>query len=244
MEMIRELILTRLVQEIVNDTNAEQLFDAIFIEETGIDSKNVIEILQNCLLSLKGELSVDDYEYASEYLAALPSNNQEMDYILLKISGALSAGVEDKDLATITSKTFWSLYAIACKKSISMPKVVFENPEAYYSQVSTDTRQQQKAHQICLNAFGMDACRFDVKTMPGLKVFLHPIHSKNKKIRTKKKNLHRVLKTTKKIMQAHKIAHRNDSYHYFMGKSHIVPEEFTRSIVKSFLSEGRGMIND
>lgn len=244
MEMIRDSILTRLVQEIVNDTYADQLFNAIFTVETGIDSKIVIELLQKCLLLLKEELSADDYEYAGEYLAALPSNNQEMDYILLKIAGALTVGVDEKDWATITSKTFWSLYAIACKKSISMPKVVFENPKAYYSQVSTDTRQQQKAHEICLNAFGMDACRFDVKTMPGLKVFLHPIRSKNKKIRTKKKNLHRVLRTTKKIMQAHKIAHRNDSYHYFMGKSHVVPEEFTRSIVKNFLSERRGMIDD
>lgn len=154
---IKETTLTRLIEEIVNEKNTDQLFDVVFKEEARIDTNTVVDMLNACLVSIKGELAPDEYESANEYIVLLASNNQEMDYILLKIASALSKGLADKDLATITSSSFWTLFAIACKKSISMPTASFENSDVYYSQVSTDTPQQQRAHEICFSTFELDA---------------------------------------------------------------------------------------
>lgn len=224
-----------LIQESISDKNADQLFEIIFDKDLQVDTKKLLAFLYDIADSLEGELT--QKTDTKNYVKVLEDTDDELDYFLLKLRDALISPESKAAFSKLDYTLFWNMFAIAEKKCIGAPYSSIDDEASFFSQVIVDTSEQKKAHKECINGFNMDSDRFSRATDPMLKLFLHPFHSKNKKLRTKKKNIHRVLKTTKRVMQAYKISHRHDSYNIFVGKCYVVPDDFTKYVVKTYLGE-------
>lgn len=224
-----------LLDDISSEENFERLFNIIFADDHLIDKELVISFLQERVNVIESSLNESDKESIKNYIKKLRNDLDEFDYLLIKIQETLINPADQYLLLRLDYSIFWTLFSISIKKCISSPLSQINNVNDYYSQVTLDTPQLRKAHKECIDAFNLNSDRFSLKTDPMLKLFLHSFHSKNKKIRTRKKNLQRVLKTTKKVMQAKKINDRlNPRYNIFEGKTCIVPDEFTKYVIKYF----------
>lgn len=225
-----------LLNDINSEDNFDRLFDVIFSNDYIIDHNLLVSFLQERYSVIAPSLSDGDKESINTYINELSSDLDELNYFLIKIQRLLIDPDEHSLMLRLDHSAFWTFFAISIKKCVSSPSSKIENTEDYYSQVTTNTSQQEKAHQKCIAAFNLNSDKFSLRTDPMLKLFLHSFHSRNKRIKTRKKNLHRVLKKTKKIMQAKKINDRtNSNYNIFIGKTYIIPEEFAKYIVKRFI---------
>lgn len=226
-----------IIQDAISDDNVDRLLDVLFSKEEGINNVELISFIKERASMYSSKYDIDTNKNITEYIDQLSADNCKQESFILQLGAELSGQItsSQSELTKLNYRLFWSMFAIAEKKCIGSPTVKITNT-SYFKMFSPLTSEQEKAHTFCINAFNLNADSFSLKKDSNLRLFLHPFHSKNKKLRTKKKNLHRVLKTTKKIMLVNKINHRKNSYNIFSGKSYIVPEQFTKLIVDLFLS--------
>ena len=227
-----------IIQDAISDDNVDRLLDVLFSKEDGIDSVELISFIRERASMYISKYDIDTRKSIAEYIDQLSADNCKQESFVLQLGAELSSQItpSQSEFTKLNYMVFWSMFAIAEKKCIGSPTVKITDIPNYFKSLSPLTQKQENAHTACIRAFNLNADSFSLKKNSQLRLFLHPIRSKNKKLRTKKKNLHRVLKTTKKIMQVNKINHRKNSYNIFSGKSYIVPEQFTKIIVDLFLS--------
>lgn len=228
-----------IIQDAIGDDNVDRLLDVLFSKEEGIDSEGLISFIRERALMYSSQYNLDTNKKIAEYIEQFSGDNSKQEKFLRQLGVALSSQItqSQSELTKLDYITFWSMFAIAEKKCLSSPTAEITDFVDFFEMLPPLTEQQKKAHDFCVKVFNCNADSFSLKDNTSLRFFLHPFHSKNKRMRTKKKNLHRVLKTTKKIMQINKINHRKNSYNIFSGKSYIVPEQFTKIIINLFLSK-------
>lgn len=227
-----------IIQDAISDDNTDRLHDVLFSRGDGIDNEKLISFLRERASMYSSKYDIETNKCIAEYIDQLSTDNCKQEHFILHLGAELSHQVTHfpSELTKYDYMVFWSMFAIAEKKCIGLPAAKITDIQNYFKLLSPLTQQQENAHTACIKYFNLNADSFSLKQNPQLRLFLHPFHSKNKKLRTKKKNLHRVLRPTKKIMQINKINHRKSSYNIFNGRSHIVPEQFTKIIVDLFLS--------
>lgn len=226
-----------IIQDAISDNNVDRLLDVLFSKEDGIDSVALISFIKERASMYSFKYDIDTNKKISEYIDQLSTDNSRQENFVLNLGAKLCSQIpsSQSELTQLNYMVFWSMFAIAEKKCIGLPTVKITDPSNFFKMLPPLTPNQENAHTACIKAFNLNADSFSLKANSQLRLFLHPFHSKNKRLRTKKKNLNRVLKTTKKIMQVHKINHRKNAYNIFSGKSYIVPEQFTKMIVNLFL---------
>lgn len=227
-----------IIKDAICDDNIDCLFDVLFSKEDGIDNVALISFIKKRASIYSSEYDADTNKNIAEYIDKLSTDNSRQESFVLKLGAELSTQItsSQSELTKLNYMVFWSMFAIAEKKCIGSPTAEITDLSNFFDMLPSLTQNQINAHTACIKAFNLNADSFSLKANSQLRLFLHPFHSKNKRLRTKKKNLNRVLKTTKKIMQVNKINHRNNSYNIFSGKSYIVPEQFTKILVNLFLS--------
>lgn len=227
-----------IIQDAISDENVDRLLDVLFSKEDGIDSVALISFIKERALVYSSKYDSDINKNIAEYIDQLSTDNSRQESFILQLGAELSRQITSSqiELTKLNYMAFWTMFAIAEKKCIGSPTLEITDLPIFFKMLPPLTPKQEDAHTACIKAFNLNADSFSLKTNSQLRLFLHPFHSKNKRLRTKKKNLNRVLKTTKKIMQVNKINHRKNSYNIFGGKSYIVPEQFTKMIVNLFLS--------
>lgn len=227
-----------IIQDAISNDNADRLFDVLFSKEEGIDSLKLISFIRERAAKYSSNYDIDTNKNIAAYIDQLSTDVGKQESFVLQLGTELSRQItpSQSELTKLNYILFWSMFAIAEKKCIGLPNVKITDTQSFYDLLPPLTAKQKKAHNSCIKAFNMNADSFSLKNNSSLRLFLHPIRSKNKRLRTKKKNLHRVLKATKKIMSVYKINHRNQSYNLFSGKSYIVPDQFTKMIIDLFIS--------
>lgn len=227
-----------IIKDAISDDNVDHLLDVLFSKEKGIDSAELISFIKERAVIYSSQYDIDTNKNIAEYIDQLSTDNYKQESFVLQLGAELSSQItsSQSELTKLNYMIFWSMFAIAEKKCIGSPTVKITDIPYYFNMLPPLTTEQKKAHTSCIKAFNLNADSFSLKKNSHLRLFLHPFHSKNKRLRTKKKNLQRVLKNTKKIMLVNKINHRKNSYNIFSGKSHIVPEQFTKMIIDLLLS--------
>lgn len=227
-----------IIKDAISDDNADRLLDVLFSKEKGIDSVELISFIKERAAIYSFKYDIDTNKNIAEYIEQLSTDNCKQESFVLQLGAELSSQItpSQSELTKLNYIVFWSMFAIAEKKCIGLPNVEITDIPYFFNMLPPLTSKQKDAHNSCIKAFNLNADSFSLKNNSLLRLFLHPFHSKNKRLRTKKKNLHRVLKTTKKIMLVNKINHRKNSYNIFSGKSYIVPDQFTKIIIDLFLS--------
>lgn len=224
------------VNDAINEDNIDELFKVIFADDLKIDFKKMSEFLNSRYDVYCKQFSKDVQSEMKIFLEDIYTDPQKFDDLILNIKCLLvSENSFSEDIINmIDSKIFWFMFAISVKKCVGQPLSKIDNTEEYFSYMNVETEEQKNAHIQCINAYSNDCNNFSLKRNPELCLFLHKFGSKNKKIKTKKKNVSRVVRRTKKLMQIYKISHRHNSYNIFKGQCHIVPEDFAKMIVTFF----------
>lgn len=226
-----------ILDKITSDESRNNLLDALYTDDSDIDKSAFLGFVRTCLES-------DASAEVMEYIEALDSESDEYAYFLVKLQDKLISQI-NKDLgkdydtiriACVESFVFWSMYAIAIKKCIGTEHVtdVIEESEYFGANSEPLNRFQTESHRECLRKFNMDAGKFTLKNTQELRMFLHKFGSKNKSIRIRKKNLHRVERRAKKIMQLNKLVHGGKSKSMFSNRKYLVPGQFANIILKLY----------
>ena len=225
------------VIEDIMENAKDELETLIFEEERTVNQNKFVELLRKRYETYKDNLDDEDRKIIYDYLTTL--NKKEIDYLLFLIEDHLcsSEGKDDLDpdkIEQLDWDCFWFPFSIACKKCINNPTAEIVNREDYFKFVQITTSQQREAHITCVEGFGMDCRKYTRQSLYCLDQFMHPIRY-SKSIKRKKKNINRVLRRTKKIMQINKLAHRNGEYNIFIGQTQIVPEQFVKYVINNFI---------
>ena len=237
--VVSALPMNEILNEITSDKVRDSLLEILYFNDSTIDKTAFLKFVRKSCTPTDDAAVVD-------YINSLDTDQTKYAYFLIKLRDKLVDQISDDlgkrcDLFSITSiesAVFWSMYAIAVKKCIGIEKAKETLVEsAYFGAVSDSLNSyQKKSHNECLKAFNMDANRFKLKDTIALRMFLHPFHSKNKALKTRKKNLHRVEKRAKKIVQVDKLARGGKSRAMFSNGKYLVPKQFADAIVKLYLN--------
>lgn len=237
--------LNRIVELVISQENQEPLFEIIFSDDHQIDRQKMLNFLSR--LVKKADSSEANFHEIEEALRSIQNNGYCYQKFLECLKLAL-VSPDDPNYSTISLEhidvldidVFWSMVPIAMKKCLgsNFAKATINNNQNYFSAMPADLNSKQiDCHQRCINSFNLDANTFSRKEYKELGVFLHSFHSKNRRPLTRKKNLKRVERRTKKIMQAYKLAHNGMKSNIFSDGRYKVPSQFSDYISKEFLAK-------
>ena len=228
-----------ILNTITSDDKKNGLLDVIYANDLSIERSDLIKYIRESM----NPISTKEIE---ECINLLDTVYDHYAFFLVKLREKLvSQIVEDLgkdynffDISSIDNFTFWAMFAIAVKKCIGSEYAnTTLSPSTYFSKILINLNQYQKnAHDDCITSFNMDANTFTLKNTPDLRLFLHSFHSNNKTLRTRKKNLHRVERRVKKMVQVSKLAHNGKSKVMFSNGRYMVPEQFATIIENLYIS--------
>ena len=237
-DVINNNLLDIIVEDVISDECISDLDEVIFSIETSIDYYQFANLLKNRYGHYSNKLNDEEKKCVSNYLSNIKENVDELDFLIFLIEKKLleenTDSLSEGRIIALEFKNFWMFFSIACKKCIDDPIAKFVDHTGYFERFIITTEQQKKACAFCLEGFELDSDHFSRKKTYNLDLFLHSIRS-NKTMRKKKKNIHRVLKQTKKIMRINKMAHRNRSFNIFMGKTYLIPDQFVNIVINDFI---------
>ena len=229
-----------------DDCYCDEMLRICFHDDNCIDKKSLLSFLRK-QTSATG-IPQADKDFVCSYIEEI--NNDDWEYIvflrLLKIrlidTLFASAGYTHKVdyYDSLSPLTFWAYSVIAMKKCLGRGKsqVVISDTNLYYSLIPMQINQAQKdSHDNCIKIFSRDADEYSVHEHEELRLYLHPFRSKNQKLKTQKKNLSRVVKRVKRIMQINKLSHNKLQGNMFSDGRYVVPEQFAECIKKLFLNQ-------
>lgn len=236
--LIDTLSLEYILSTITSDDSKNSLLDVLYFNDTNIDKTALVEFIRKSLTPIV-DTDLD------KIITLLDENHDVYTYFLIKlqeklisqITNDLGKNIDAFSITSIEHFVFWSMYVVAIKKCIGTEYAKETiSPPQYFSLIpNTLNKYQIQTHNECIDSFNMDINCFSLKNTPDLRIFLHSFHSKNKSIKTRKKNLRRVQKRAKKIMQVNKLAHGGKSKAMFSNGKYLVPEQFANAIVKLYL---------
>ena len=145
----------------------------------------------------------------------------------------------DDTYDTLSPDVFWPMMVIAMKKCLGQDNAQAEitDKNAYFHLIPESLNAAQvRVHNKCINFFAMDVSKISKKTWVDLRYYLHNLGSKNKKIKTRKKNLKRVEERIHRIMIVNRISHNGIQGNIFSQGRYLVPRQFEHALVKLFLT--------
>lgn len=234
-----------LVKLVVSEKNQDDFFELIFSDDNQIDREKLVDHLSR-LVSDADDSKIDE-ERMGEVISSIWKNELCFKrFLMLLKQGLIDPDNEDYSdpseiqLDVMDAGVFWSMVPIAMKKclGVGLSKIKIENEINYFSEMPADLNQKQvDCHKRCIKSFNLDAGKFSRKKYKDLGVFLHNFHSNNKRPLTKKKNLKRVERRVKRIMQAYKVAHNGMGSNIFSDGRYKVPEQFSNYLHKKYLEK-------
>lgn len=238
--MIAPADLEHILNCITTDGKKQDLLNVLYTDDSTIDKSTLLNFVQECLSP------VDDTSL-SQSIDLLYTNHDVYTHFLAKLKDKLVSQIID-DLGkeydpllfeSIDAFMFWSMYTIAIKKCIGAEHAGVKLSDSTYFDAIPDILNdyQRQSHNECIRSFNMNTNTFTLRNTPDLRLFLHSFHSKNKSYRTRKKNLRRVEKRAKKIVQVNKLAHNGKSKPTFSNGRYLVPGQFADAIVKIYINK-------
>lgn len=241
--MLNSELLNKLLDDVVSDDdNNDKLHEILFSNDDGIDQEPLILFFEDRVNELYTSSKIDKKGKEELLLYLNVTRTDEKNYtifltLLMKKFFTQNYNNDKCDFVyRINKYMFWCYYAISIKKCLNAPfeKIILHDYRKY---VKNGTPQQEDARTRCVSSFNLNSSDFKVKELPMLSLFSIPIRSV-KKNKIKKKNINRILKKAKRIMQIIKIRDYNAKakYNIFQGKAHLIPEEFSSYVIKNFVN--------
>lgn len=216
---------------ISGDNCIDELLDAIFPQKGSIEAA-IIEFLSKCSFP-------PEVHNACDVIIALKQGNDNMCYFLARLYAKLMDIIDperNKDLLIRLNRSlFWQMYGISVKKCLGVGHSKEQIPDTVLlSVLPADMNANQiDANMKTLLSFNSDAQKYSFKQTPDLGFYLHPIRSRNKSPKTKKKNIRRVEKRAKRIIQVYGLKHEGAMF----GKGrHHVPKQFADGVIKLYIN--------
>ncbi len=231
----------------VADSSQSELFAILFSHDTYIDKQRLLGFLFE-KIDTNGELSPDDRVAIDEEFNDLEKNKLDYDLFIVGLKNKLLFQIRksldykrltDGAFDTLTPEVFWPMMVIAMKKCLGSKnaRAKITDRNHYFDLVSEELNlSQEKTHNKCIDYFSNNADVFSISTNSELRKYLHPFKSKNRRLKTQKKNLRRVEKRINKIMQVYKISHDRIDGNIFSRGRYKVPEQFADCIRKIYLT--------
>ena len=227
------------------DCYSYEMLRICFHDDDCIDKKLLLSFLRkritkagipqadkNRVLSFVEKIDGDETEYIV-FLHILKKR------IVQKLLDSSGDQLRDDDFDSLSSVLFWPMVVVAMKKCLGRgnSRAVISDTNLYYSFIPMQLNRSQKGtHDNCIEIFSHDADKYSVDEFKELRVFLHSFGSKNKKRKTRKKNLNRVVKRVHRVMQINKISHHNLPGNIFSEGRYLVPKQFADCLKKMFLN--------
>ena len=215
---------------ITDDKYIDELLDAIY-PLTG----NV----EDAIVAYLSKLSFpSDVQYVSEVISSLSASSNNRCYFLERLSEILRRKSDNEKyedlLIRLDRALFWKMYGISIKKCLGAGNAKMDIPDQDYFKAIPDgiNSFQKDAHMETLQHFKTDVQKYSFKRTPDLKYYLHRIHSRNKSSKTRKKNIRRVEKRAKRILQIYGLKHKESKFNMFSNGRHLVPKQFADGIIK------------
>ena len=236
MNMINNKLISVIIEDITADDCADDLNEALFSNDNNIDYDKLLSLLESRYEYYSGKLTDEEKKVVHDYLCSVKDSKDELEYLIFSIENKLSEddSLPKEKIISLEFMAFWMLFSIACKKCVDDPTAKFNDHSNFLERFVITTDQQKEALLVCQKGFEMNSERFSRRKTYNLDLFIPTIRS-NKNIKKKKKNIHRVLRRTRKIMQINKIAHRNNSYNIFLGKTYLLPDQFVKNVIDEFI---------
>ncbi len=203
----------------LNEENTNEFFEICFFNDRTIDREKTISFF---LKLVDTKIETASIDRAKEMIFEMENNISLFDRIIYKLS--------------ITSicllETHWTLMTIAMKKCLgagNAQKTITDFKQYVELLSDIESPQQIITHKKCITAFNTNANDYTYNNLEGLSDYLHRIRS-NKQIKTRKKNLSRVLKKSKRIMQAYKLANNGLEDRIFSKGRYLVPDQLANRL--------------
>lgn len=238
--MLQKNDLSSLVKLAAKEENFPELFKIIFSCDDGIDQQQMLDFLSTSvnkepdapasLLIAIDSLQKDDALFKS-FLSEL---NAEMSQKFRRAPGYDPVPGKIYNEA-MTPAIFWMMMAISMKKCLGAEHARDTvDLQELFDKFQSLNDDQRRAHRDCVNHFNLNANHFTFKNNKYLGIFLHKFHSKNKQVRTRKKNLHRVTRRMKKMMQAYQLSHMGKQRSMFSNGRHEIPDQFDEFLSSTY----------
>lgn len=228
--------LDTILDVITSDANRNSLLEVLYADDLSIDKSMLLNYVKECMSSV-----IDNK--ILKLIQRLETTGDEYTYFIIRLQEKIVSQITDDlgkaysaiEISSIEYFTFWAMYAVAIKKCIGIEHAEKNLSSSLYFQAIPGelNESQRNSHNECLDSFNMNANKFGLKRTPELRLFLHSFHSKNKSLKTRKKNLHRVERRAKKIVQVNKLTHKGKTM--FSNKRYLVPGQFAAAIQKLYL---------
>lgn len=223
----------------------DELYEICFSDDNRIDKDLFVEFLNNRVQtssSIKDEDKKDIFKYIDE----MKAKAELFDSFIRDYRNSFrSPHFFNNELP----KMHWALMTIAMKKCLGDDNATaqitdFDLYVALYNnnknnrdeKLVISTIEQKKTHSDCVYYFNnADAAKYTRETMMGLDLYLHKIRT-NSRYRTRKKNLRRVAKTTKRMMLLRKLSINGEQDENLIRGRHNVPMQMRARLAKLFLS--------
>jgi hypothetical protein len=228
-----------IVSDLLLEGRYDKLLSALFVYDDRVDAKELLHLVKKRFNSKKSDLSNEAASEIDAYIAELNSSDKKQELLIVKLRDALSKEFDPDDIERIEGTLFWYLFSASIKKCLIMPKASIDESKYYNTLgkiISEDlSRHQRNAHDECIIGFNLDLAQ-EQSLRPLLEVFVPPLRN-SKKLRTKKKNIRRTLRNAHKVMLVHKLFHSKKIDYTFNDRVFLVPEQFVKVIIRSFLSD-------
>lgn len=216
-----------IVEDLIKEECSEMLFEVLFASEKGINMSKMIDFMIERFNVYKNEYSLSEQNEILNYIDCVRKSQKMFDELIMEIKESLTEKYEFDagEIGKLDYSKFWHMYAVAIKKCTSMHNDVLDEYE-YFKNVNATTLRQKMAHKACIKGYSYDSNKISKKGHPELNLFIHGINIRSRKKMVAKRNIERVWRRTKKLMQIHKIRCRFDEYNFFIGKCEKVPRDF------------------
>lgn len=231
----------------LEECHSEVMLKICFSKDTSIDKKKLLDFFTE-KVSIDETLTAVDKNVLHDFITVIDRDPTKFRILLRTVKEKLeeqiciSLGYQRNTNGAYNSlspQLFWPMVVIAMKKCLGMnnSKAIINDIDAYFGLISDTLNPTQKyTHEKCIQLFSIDANSINMKNTADLRKYLHPFRSENKRPKTQKKNLQRVVKRVRKIMQVYKLSHNGISGNILSDGRYRVPDQFAECIKKLFIN--------
>ncbi len=228
-----------IVDDLLNERNMDLLFSALFKYDDRVDVGEIFNLLKRRFDEYRNNISEEEAEVIENLINTIRNSKKEQEILLTSLRDKLLEGLDVNEFEQLDGTLFWHFYALAIKRCLSTPKATLDIADYYETLkligIVDLTKDLRKAHEQCVESFGYDLLK--IKGLPQKLSLFSPKIRSGKRNRTKKKHIHWTVKKTQKVIQARKLYHTNTKEYIFSKGRHLVPEQFAKAVIKTFLSD-------
>lgn len=239
-KMTQELKVEKfIIYDLLKEENIEEALKVIFSYDGTLNQDSIVELVNKRFNDYKSIINGDFPNTIEKYIDRMQRNSSARELFIARFTKILTEEIEAGQLIML-ARSFWLLFPIAIKKCIKSPRVIYDK-DKYLACINSTfgpelNRHQIDAHEECITSFNKNSDDYTFDSFPLLKVFFisHSIRP-YKRARAKKKQIHRVLRRTKKIMITYKMID-SPFAQLFENKVYLVPDQFAKTIIAKYLT--------